>query len=698
MDINDILSFTVCDSLLVLRDGDSGQLIQSITYQIPKKTSTHNFQLQFTVQRTWKISQDVVLRSVFGFHFTNCVGALNDSGTLCMVKLLPKVKTAAVSSIDLQSQVKPFSKDEKLLTFKDASINIYDIDDNGKTNFDHCYKISGALGGFCMNGKVTYSVTTEENNHYLMEHGSLDFAEKYANAVANLYDAIGYIPPKGDRKTRITNFEECIAKGVECADLLQKMQEECEERFIGRSTFMGPEGLPWSKTIQCVINTIKSWKVLLARVESIKPGSSEQIYPPSVTSEHNVEHSFGFVDTKGQGHNQSQYEYITAKRNHAIDFQLRMCEMKFCQYQKSKLRDKGYQELEEGRVSLTVEDLREIFSFNEKLNDAEDREEPENEISEEDKAIMNKAYLLSKNVPRQTNRAKHREKSGHAPNMLLDHVGPGKILKGDLLCTATIEDEILYLIAKGDVLLDNLDVQIPVTKVGDNSVFMVNYDKLLTEMGQIICIPPQLYETVEDKVIFKSNVIPMDHVLYKKGRSDEEWAVLMDSEPVEVREEEKGKKRKADVTEDERVVKLRKGEESERNFVDEGSCSSKSNTDNDDTMAYSSCHFNVNPGDESLTTLQYTPHSIEDLTFDKWVIVRLEHDSNWEYYIGQIINIFEDAAQVRCLEHAYGIGDPQDFEKERFWKRYPIKDIFVAPVIPKAALNGRAWKWKYGEA
>ena len=72
----------------------------------------------------------------------------------------------------------------------------------------------------------------------------------------------------------------------------------------------------------------------------------------------------------------------------------------------------------------------------------------------------------------------------------------------------------------------------------------------------------------------------------------------------------------------------------------------KGNPEYDDTMAYSSCHFNVNPGDESLTTSQYTPHSIQDLTLDKWVIVRLEHNSNWEYYIGQIINIFEDAAQV----------------------------------------------------
>ena len=44
-------------------------------------------------------------------------------------------------------------------------------------------------------------------------------------------------------------------------------------------------------------------------------------------------------------------------------------------------------------VTLTVEDLKEIFSFNEKQNDAEDREEPEKVISE-DKAIMEGLFAL----------------------------------------------------------------------------------------------------------------------------------------------------------------------------------------------------------------------------------------------------------------------------------------------------------------
>ena len=538
-----------------------------------------------------------------------------------------------------------------------------------------------------------------------MEHGSLDFAIRYADAICKLYDAIGYVPPRGDRKTRITNFEECTSKGVECAELLQQMQEECEKRFPGRSTFMGPDGMPWSKTIECVVDTIKSWKVLSARVESIIAGSSQDIYPPSVTSEHNVEHSFGFVGKKGQGNNQSQQEYIAAKRSHAVDFQLRMCKMHFCQSQKSKIRDKGYQELEGDRVSLSVEDLKEIFGFCEKQNTEDDEN---NDITEEDAAVIQKAFLLSKSVPRQTNRAKHREKSGYEPNMLLDHCGPGKILKNDLVCTQTIADEIMYLIVQKDVLLDNQDVQIPVTKIGDSSVFNVTYDKLLTDMAQIICIPPQLYETIDHEVVLNSTVMPMNDILCKKGRSDEEWAVLMETEQTDLNtsllpEVAGGKKRKADAfnimdnENNERGVKFRKVglavDEDGESRVDDADGTNY--TENDNALASPSCHLNITPVDENVTPSQFTPHQIGELVLDKWVIVRLKHNNYWEYYIGQVTKIEADGAKVRCLEHAYGVSDPQDFEKERFWKKYPIGDIFISPVIPISVAVGRTWKWKY---
>ena len=42
-------------------------------------------------------------------------------------------------------------------------------------------------------------------------------------------------------------------------------------------------------------------------------------------------------------------------------FQLRMSKMPFCQYIKDSVQDKGYQEIEEGRVKISVKDLQEIL-------------------------------------------------------------------------------------------------------------------------------------------------------------------------------------------------------------------------------------------------------------------------------------------------------------------------------------------------
>ena len=90
---------------------------------------------------------------------------------------------------------------------------------------------------------------------------------------------------------------------------------------------------------------------------------------------------------KGQGNNQNQQEYIIAKRDHAMNFQLRMCRIPFCQCQKATVRDKGYQELEGSRISLTLGDLRQIFYLCEK-------EYPEDiyAIPKEDDHILQKAY------------------------------------------------------------------------------------------------------------------------------------------------------------------------------------------------------------------------------------------------------------------------------------------------------------------
>ena len=50
----------------------------------------------------------------------------------------------------------------------------------------------------------------------------------------------------------------------------------------------------------------------------------------------------------------------------------------------------------------------------------EDYLEVDIQIPPEDDLLVKKACLLSKSVPRQSNRAKWREKSGYNPNMLSD--------------------------------------------------------------------------------------------------------------------------------------------------------------------------------------------------------------------------------------------------------------------------------------
>ena len=131
---------------------------------------------------------------------------------------------------------------------------------------------------------------------------------------------------------------------------------------------------------------------------------------------------------------------------------------KFCQYVKDSVQDKGYQEIEGDRCKISVKDLKEIFDFSQK----EGYREEVPEISAEDTLLLHKAYLLSKSVPRQTNRAKWREKSGFQPNMLLEKVHPGMLLANDLVCSRSITDTLMFLIVQEGVLMRDVDVKISV--------------------------------------------------------------------------------------------------------------------------------------------------------------------------------------------------------------------------------------------
>ena len=149
------------------------------------------------------------------------------------------------------------------------------------------------------------------------QFGPLNFAVQYTTAISKLYEASGYVPPRGgNRKNRLERrnipLTECVLKAQECSQLLEAMQNEAGQRSPGRTSFEGPDGMPYTGTIECTKFTIDNWKTLIDRVERIQPGSPQNIYSPSITNEKYVEHSFGFVKKKGQGHNQKNISFPSA--------------------------------------------------------------------------------------------------------------------------------------------------------------------------------------------------------------------------------------------------------------------------------------------------------------------------------------------------------------------------------------------------
>ena len=166
----------------------------------------------------------------------------------------------------------------------------------------------------------------------------------------------------------------------------------------------------------------------------------------------NIEQTFGFTTTQGQGHLQDKKEYTESKRHHTVDFQIRMTLTPFCQYSKVKLRDKGYQSLlDTGKVKLSAKQIMEIFEVS--SNPDVDESEVEDE-SEENKIFLQKAYLLTKSVPRQSNRCKWRERSGFQPNLLQEPSSSGQLLCNDMVFSRDLGGNLVYLVVKKSVQLN----------------------------------------------------------------------------------------------------------------------------------------------------------------------------------------------------------------------------------------------------
>ena len=180
------------------------------------------------------------------------------------------------------------NNDGSMVVTTNSGVNINQLNFDGKTvstkeiSFNYP-DYHGAAAALCIKGKVTSLVVRRENIYCLLQMGTLDFAIEYAEAVTDLYDAVGYVLPRGDRdersRRRQFTFEEALRKGERCMKFFNGIQEEAKQRNPGRSSFHGADGMPFTGTIQALESTVLSWQVIEKRCNLLREGSSSLIYP-----------------------------------------------------------------------------------------------------------------------------------------------------------------------------------------------------------------------------------------------------------------------------------------------------------------------------------------------------------------------------------------------------------------------------------
>ena len=117
--------------------------------------------------------------------------------------------------------------------------------------------------------------------------------------------------------------------------------------------------------------------------------------------------------------------------------------------------------------------------------------------------------------------------------MLLAKECPGMIYVGDLVCCRTSSDKLLFLIVMEDVLLQDVDVKVSVRFPEGTILFEIGSDKLEVSNGQIMVLPPQLFEVIDGEVTLSDAVSVDFQTLAEKQAvdilSEEDWAVLIDT-------------------------------------------------------------------------------------------------------------------------------------------------------------------------
>ena len=522
-------------------------------------------------------------------------------------------------------------------------------------------------------GHTVFTVGKCGRQYYVEESGPLEFAVSFLEAINQFYNAISYRPPYGaQKKIVVSKLSDSIKEADAVIKILSAMQEERDAKYPKRTTFQGPEGSVYSTTIDCFIETVSSWKAILRRLDHFDTSLKEKVSSRCINNESPMEHSFGFTVKKSQFELQPMDEYISNKCKHETDFLMRNADLPFCQYTKVKLRDKGYQELCEEKSKLNMDVFWNIFMKNNEKEVTDDTEEP----SEEDLFLLHQAYLMTKTVPRRSNRSHWKEKSGFGPTMLPNQ-SVDKLFAGDLVMTKSFNN-LIYLKVLADVSLENKEALVPVSPVDNLKVKEVSsINDLLVDEGTIVSIPESLYQINATGYVTFRDVISgeIDEMI---NRLKHEYCGLLDNEIAQLPS-----------VEPPAVVDVGPTDDSECDFVriplfGEGGNEIINENVSDD----------VGESEPILKKIKRCTSRISDdddvneevgLGVDKWVVVRKED----HLLLGHVISVTDDQFDFEAFENKQS-----NFFKKRGGPPIScaVSEALLHVNAPSPANNRGAWR------
>ena len=541
-------------------------------------------------------------------------------------------------------------------------------------------------------GKTWFFVTKSNVGVRVLEHGPTQFGLNLTKCLHTFYNAIQYIPPHGFESAEERKLLDCRSMASELSVLLNKAEDDCKKKFPTLNVFNKKHGSVATDTLKCLDDSIEAWNALCSRLDYFDPTLKDSVVPHTVMNESIVEHQFGFTVKKGQSTLQSMQEYVQNKAKHVIDFLIKMCEVPFNQDVKVKLRDKGYQHIHDTMVSkISVDELWEILNatsrdtLKKKVTDDGDEDAKTDEID----SSLYKAFLLTKSVPRKSNRAKWKEESGYAPNFLNEADNEMDLLQGDMVFAPNLDGTIIKLIvAEKKRSLKDPTAMVLVKNIEDEQTFHVLISSLILHKGCVAILPSNMFliepNNIDFSPVAEQMLLELNEV--RSIYSDRDMALLPEVDSNQLAEQlheldsspPKAKKRKSGVEEGTETMPRKRKKKIIRSDEDDS---------NDDLDVEDYAHsLNINADNNCV----YDDTSdLPKKTYDvgQWVITKFEFskEKKINYFLCQIKKIIIDTGEVVLQFYREQIPSMRVFEQIHPEETH--HDDVIVELVPKTKID-----------